>query len=640
MSSLEAGDQANETVATTPDSAHSSPLCPVCETLPDYIIFAAVESTEIPVLQYRLQKDRSWSQLREDWAGKCGLYKLVVYLERGLFDYETSILLGYDNRTCKRRLSDDKPRGSFSLACSFGESLAYRRCPTDNHPDSPIAPHVENRLVHQDPVSRYSISLMKHWINECATNHAECSQLQQSLPSRVLDLQGQQKVRLVNGAGQQEQYVALSHCWGRSPVFTTTKSTLTARKAGFYIDELPQTFRDAIVLTRKLGIRYLWIDSLCIIQDDLSDWEKEAAHMADVYTDAYVTISASSAPSDGDGFLQKRPSPYVPLALTRPNGEITMVQLLPEINFPKLPVWSTSDKEPLNSRAWTFQERYLSRRKLTFSKEELGFECQTLRMEEGSRFTTDAVQAFKVNKLLEMNDELPNRTYFQWRDAVSQYSQRALTKGTDKLPALAGLADVVAKRKKGRYCAGIWEDDMPFGLWWTASDHCSRPKEWRAPSWSWASLTGPVKHDLFAGIAVCAVKLEGVHFQDIHVRAPEQNPYGAVTEAWIKLAAPILPVVTSGVSISLLGEDKYTLKYHFDVAGEASMNTSGLPLLYDDESAPFLHPGKRAIFGLLVQEVEGPVAAFKRVGHFKVEIPSREIERILAAHPPSSITLV
>jgi hypothetical protein len=113
-----------------------------------------------------------------------------------------------------------------------------------------------------------------------------------------------------------------------------------------------------------------------------------------------------------------------------------------------------------------------------------------------------------------------------------------------------------------------------------------------------------------------------------------------VTEAWIKLAAPILPVVTSGVSISLLGEDKYTLKYHFDVAGEASMNTSGLPLLYDDESAPFLHPGKRAIFGLLVQEVEGPVAAFKRVGHFKVEIPSREIERILAAHPPSSITLV
>ena len=100
-------------------------------------------------------------------------------------------------------------------------------------------------------------------------------------------------------------------------------------------------------------------------------------------------------------------------------------------------------------------------------------------MEEVSCFTTYAVQAFRANKSLDTNDELHNRTYLQWRDAVSQYSQRALTNGTHKLLVLAGLADVVAKRKKGRYCAGIWDEDMPFGLWWTASDYCSRPKEWR-----------------------------------------------------------------------------------------------------------------------------------------------------------------
>lgn len=506
-------------------------------------------------------------------------------------------------------------------------------------PDSPIAPHIDYKLVHRDPISNYSIMLMKHWINECANNHPECSQEQQSLPTRVLDLHDV-KVRLVDGEGQKAQYVALSHCWGRSPVFTTTKSTLSARKAGFGIEELPQTFRDAIVLTRKLGFRYLWIDSLCIIQDDLSDWEMEAAHMADVYTDAYITISASRAPSDGDGFLQERPSPYVPLELIRPNDEAIIVQLLPEMNFPKHPVWSTSDTEPLNSRAWTFQERYLSRRKITFSKEELGFECQTDRREEGSRFTTDHFQAFKVNKLLEMDNELPNRTYFQWRDAVSRYSERALTKETDKLPALAGLAGVVAKRKPGRYCAGIWEDDMPFGLWWTASDHCERTKEWLAPSWSWASLTGPVKHDLFAGIAVCAVKLDAVSFQDIHIQASEQNPYGAVTVAWLKLEAPILPIITSGLAISLPGSDEYPLNYHFDVSSEASMEISVLPLMYDDASARYLHPGKRAIFGLMIEEVEAQPTTFRRVGHFKVEIPPRDIEQIIGAHPLSHITLV
>ena len=145
---------------------------------------------------------------------------------------------------------------------------------------------------------------------------------------------------------------------------------------------------------------------------------------------------------------------------------------------------------------------------------------------------------------------------------------------------------------------------------------------------------------IFARIAVCAVKLKAFHFQDIHVRAPEQNPYGAVTEAWMKLAAPILPVVTSGLSISLLGGEKYTVKYHFDVVSEASMNISGLLLLYDDESAPFLHHGKRGNLWVSGREVEGQAATFNRVGHSKVEIPPREIERILAAHPPSSITLV
>ena len=122
---------------------------------------------------------------------------------------------------------------------------------------------------------------------------------------------------------------------------------------------------------------------------------------------------------------------------------------------------------------------------------------------------------------------------------------------------------------------------------------------------------------IFARIAVCVVKLKAFHFQDIHVRAPEQNPYGAVTEVWMKLAAPILPVVTSGLSISLLGGEKYTVKYHFDVVSEASMNISGLLLLYDDESAPFLHHGKRGNLWVSGSGSRGPGGDVQQSGAFQ-----------------------
>jgi hypothetical protein len=490
----------------------------------------------------------------------------------------------------------------------------------------------------------------------------------------------------VESTGQSEQYVALSHCWGCSPVFTTTKTTLAARKAGFKSEELPPTFGDAIILSRKLGLRYIWIDSLCIIQDDISDWEKEAAKMSEVYTGAYLTICVSSASSDGDGFIQERPSPYVPLTLIRPNGEEIVVQLLPERTFPKMPVWPTSDKEPLNSRGWTFQERYLSSRKLIFSKEELGWECQTCRMEESSCIATDRVDSYKINELgprwEQMSYWTANGIYFQWREAVSLYSERALTKETDRLPALAGLAKALAKKTESRYCAGIWADDMPFGLLWRASDHCSRPRSWLAPSWSWASLIGPVywtrslATDPFAtlssmcsvlecmhgsddGIPLCALTLDSVQLQHIRVQASQENPYGIIKDAWLNMEASILPVIAYGSlgkispqeaiskganlgqSLFLAGGDNYRLKYHFDVASEASVDISVLPLMYTDEYSGVLRDLRLiVVYGLLIQEVDSKVSSFRQVGHFTLKILPEVFERVLRIYTPRIITLI
>jgi hypothetical protein len=150
--------------------------------------------------------------------------------------------------------------------------------------------------------------LVAQWLEECLKDHQKCCKDRKSkLPTRVLAIGSyQQDPFLWDGAGNGSgPYVALSHCWGddEHPPLTTTKGTFEARKRGISLAELPQTFRDAILLTRKLGFDYLWIDSLCIIQDDESDWIIQSAQMAGVYQGAILTISADGAQNSHEGLF-------------------------------------------------------------------------------------------------------------------------------------------------------------------------------------------------------------------------------------------------------------------------------------------------------------------------------------------------
>lgn len=111
--------------------------------------------------------------------------------------------------------------------------------------------------------------------------------------------------------GNCSDYVALSHCQGHHPFVATTKSTLRARKAGVAWTQLSKTFQDAIILTRDLGVDFVWIDSLCIIQDDAEDWAREASQMASIYRNGYITIAATWAASGQEGFLHGRELPKV-----------------------------------------------------------------------------------------------------------------------------------------------------------------------------------------------------------------------------------------------------------------------------------------------------------------------------------------
>ena len=233
----------------------------------------------------------------------------------------------------------------------------------------------------------YDFSPLREWIHECDHDHAKfgCGKPPgvrdpPFLPTRVLDLgfglSSSCPIRLhCTQKSDRYEYVALSHCWGvpseaEWKAVCTHRGNVEARCQEVVFAHLPRTFQDAIAATRKLGKRYLWIDSLCIIQRDEEDWEKEAALMESVFSSAYCTISATSARSFHDGFLHARPSrDYMPV----PNapsaaGPLWLSEIVDDFR-------ADVEESPVNRRGWVLQERVLSRRTLYFTSNQTYFEC-------------------------------------------------------------------------------------------------------------------------------------------------------------------------------------------------------------------------------------------------------------------------
>lgn len=231
-------------------------------------------------------------------------------------------------------------------------------------------------------------------------------------------------------------------------------------RKGFPVSErLPKTFSDAILVARKLGVPYLWIDSLCIVQDDESDWAVESSQMASVYANSYLTIAAASSDSDEKGFLHLFPFEYATtVRLTSPTGEYSVAYIGRKQWFHGFTLFREHD-EPLFSRGWVLQEQYLSRRTLIFSKKQMHFICK--------QESSDDVRAFLESKpLLYLHWDSafrPDIARRMWRSVPSEFSRRQLTYDTDKLPAIAGIASTVSTALIGgrrQYCAGLWRDEL------------------------------------------------------------------------------------------------------------------------------------------------------------------------------------
>ncbi|KAH8879774.1 HET-domain-containing protein [Thozetella sp. PMI_491] len=320
------------------------------------------------------------------------------------------------------------------------------------HPRAPAHASIVGRASRcGDTGSNAAVQWAMAQIQHCRTTHPLCEveHPNWTLPTRVLDLgddlsQLTADPKLHETHDEQAHYACLSHCWGRSLPVETTISTLEGFKQRISWQLLPKTFQDAIVFTRKLGIRYLWIDSLCIIQDDAQDWFAEASRMASVYEHAQVTLmAAASTDSSGGLFRQARPE----ACLSQEEG--IWLRQLPSPAFFEQPGKSPSASEdiaPLLTRAWVFQERLLSRRVIYFTPLELVLECRVATATESGHNWIDASVKHTFSAIYRMTAEGDEPTSTMWRSLVQLFTHLGLTKVADTLPAMAGLAKRIVNK--------------------------------------------------------------------------------------------------------------------------------------------------------------------------------------------------
>jgi hypothetical protein len=331
--------------------------------------------------------------------------------------------------------------------------------------------------------------------------------------------------KLVSTKGKTGTYAALSYCWGLSPsnpfssMYTTTIATLPSRMAGMPFPSLPLTLQHAVLVTRAMGLQYLWIDALCIIQDSVSDTAHEIQNMDAVYGNAEVVISATGGTSSNSGFLSPRPDtqplltvPFIPCE----GGDPGAYGFYDPETFPKRNDWQAVETSEWNKRAWTFQERIIPPRVLHFSHATLRLECRTSDFSElecaprqvvvGNSVLGNDYRYLGVLERLaaqEPRDKLEiYETYYKF---ACEYSKRELSFEKDRQAAFSAVVKRFGElmEKEGLY--GLWVEDIWRGLIWsvwgrrdgkgvTPLENGIPPKQAASPwpSWSWYSSPNPI----------------------------------------------------------------------------------------------------------------------------------------------------
>lgn len=389
-----------------------------------------------------------------------------------------------------------------------------------------------------------ALSHAARWLEDCRLNHPKCqAKLNPNfVPSRLLCINtSNESFRLLDHDDSELRrpvaYAALSHRWSsETEAIILTMANLESRKQhGIAVDVLPRIMRDAILVLRRLGLSYIWIDSLCIVQNSAADWQHEAGQMADVYSNAELTLSATWVPGQGQSLFCERQDPRefstMDIGPVQPNGTrpFFLRPSLRHFEADRLDsrVLNANAKYwPLMNRGWVYQEQFLSPRSLHFTRHELAWVC----LEN---------HACECGRLTKVDDPAvsPDLAQKSWRTIVEAYSKRALTKSSDRLPAIAGVAARYSTTNSstgspGRYLCGLWERDLLPMLAWRMEEPLPRGETLvPMPTWSWAAVPGGV---VFRDLSFS----DGLELVDARVEYHGDSFMGSVRKARLILAGP------------------------------------------------------------------------------------------------------
>lgn len=438
-----------------------------------------------------------------------------------------------------------------------------------------------NAPITEDTSSPETYRQIRTWLNACQNEHPKCQVLLEnpSLPTRLIYLDTLRDTSLSNPVDTSLQprlmsttgrecsecrYIALSYRWPEDfPIEAKlTRDNICEQMRGLNTSKLPQVFKDLFQVAIRLDITYVWIDSLCIIQDDPEDWDREAALMFQTYRYAELTVAAAAPPTKPDTGLFRHGDPSDVLSVRLPDLRDPSNDAPGQEVVLLKPQKITYKESPLVSRGWCFQEREISRRVVHYTETQVLWECRTVQASEGLPSGIQISQRYYSDFKTRIFDEdlSGQKVDDAWYRAVEDYSTRHLTVFTDKLPALAGLAATIRDYKPAncRYLAGLWEDDFLNGLQWSSqtgrnvtfgygrSITNTRYPEYVAPTWSWASVAGPISYDdRLNNLRKSKPTKFTLKVLDIYVQTSTSDPFGAVRHAILTCMAGLLPCVLS-----------------------------------------------------------------------------------------------
>jgi hypothetical protein len=384
------------------------------------------------------------------------------------------------------------------------------------------------QLHNSNPRSSRAISVAAKWYQTCLMDHSSCRRENWFFPKRVVDIRDFDSKNTVylylSNPNERHTYATISYTWGASGYKRLkTKNhdpnhpelTESSHQQGIVVERFPETLQDAIWIAKRLGFEYLWIDSVCIVQDDDDDWAKQSEAMTQIYAGARLNISATSCENSEQGVLQptRQHGVRVGRLLVEEedhNGTVLGQELLNLHVGKPLDVLDLEDKT-LASRGWVFQERLVSIATLHYTDEGIMWECvDGIRMESDQDYSkVDWKQQWKAvmdaphsnagekeQTLVHASDPHEN-VLSSWKNWTEAYAERHLFDFEDRLPAIAGVAKTLSEKFGFNYAAGLWQEDVLGGLMWkrfkhttTLTRHVGDP----VPTWSWASVQGRLEY--------------------------------------------------------------------------------------------------------------------------------------------------